>query len=184
MIKIVIPDSGPLISLSHANALDLLFCFKSEVQLVLTDIVEYEVTSERNRFPDAEKTFQFLSKHAGHIVTEKTTFGEAALFRVKMDSDYQLPDDAGEISIVSFNVNNIEPTIILFEDHWFMDESRFKSSTNRISTMSFIKSVFDNKLITKKRYAEITATLKSIQRSQLLFESSEDWRESMDSGPK
>ena len=184
MIKIVIPDSGPLISLSHANALDLLFCFKSEVQLVLTDIVEYEVTSERNRFPDAEKTFQFLSKHAGHIVTEKTTFGEAALFRVKMDSDYQLPDDAGEISIVSFNVNNIEPTIILFEDHWFMDESRFKSSTNRISTMSFIKSVFDNNLITKKRYAEITATLKSIQRSQLLFESSEDWRESLDSGSR
>ncbi|WP_428353517.1 hypothetical protein [Methyloprofundus sp.] len=179
MIKIVIPDSGPLISLSYANALDLLFCFKSEVQVVLTDIVEYEVSSERDRFPDAEKTFQFLSKHAGHVVTEKTTFGEAALFRVKMDSHYQLPDDAGEVSIASFNINSNEKTIVLFEDHWFLDESRFKSSTNRVSTLSFIKNVFDNNLITKKRYAEITATLKSIQRSKLLFESSKDWRESL-----
>ena len=184
MIKIVIPDSGPLISLSHANALDLLFCFKSEVQVVLTDIVEYEVTSERDRFPDAEKTFQFLSKHAGHIVTIKTTFGDAALFKLKMDSNYQLPDDAGEVSIASFNINNNEKAIILFEDHWFLEESRFKSSTNRVSTLSFIKNVFDNNLITKKRYAEITATLKSIQRSQLLFESSEDWRESLNSGPR
>jgi hypothetical protein len=184
VIKIVIPDSGPLISLSHANALDLLFCFKSEVQVVLTDIVEYEITSERDRFPDAEKTFQFLSKYAGHVVTEKTTFGEAALFRVKHDSNYQLPDDAGEVSIASFNINNNEKTIVLFEDHWFLDESRFKSSTNRVSTSSFIKNVADNNLITKKRYAEIAATLKLIQRSQLLFESSEDWQESLDSGSR
>ena len=99
-----------------------------------------------------------------------------------MDSDYQLPNDAGEVSIASFNINHSEPTIILFEDHWFLDETRFKSSTNRVSTSAFIKNVFDNNLITKKRYAEITATLKSIQRSQLMFESSEDWRDSLDSG--
>ena len=184
MIKIVIPDSGPLISLSHANALDLLFCFKSEVQVVLTDIVEYEVTSERDKFPDGEKTFQFLSKHSGHIVIEKTSYGDAVLYRLKMDHSYQLPNDAGEVSIASFNANNSEPTIILFEDHWFLDKIRFKSSTNRVSTSSFIKNVFDNNLITKKRYTEITTTLKSIQRSQLLFESSKDWRDSLDSGSR
>jgi len=184
VIKIVIPDSGPLISLSHANALDLLFCFKSEVQVVLTDIVEYEVTSGRDKFPDAEKTFQFLSKYAGHIVTEKTSYGDAVLFRVKMDPGYQLPSDAGEVSISSFNVNTSEPTIILFEDHWFLDESRFKSTTNRISTSSFIKNVFDHNLITQKRYAEITAILKSIKRSQLLFESSKDWQGSLNSDPE
>lgn len=181
MIKIVIPDSGPLISLSRANALDLLFCFKTEVQVVLTDIVEYEVTSERNKFPDAERTFQFLAKHAGHIVTEKTSYGDAALYRVKMDHDYQLPNDAGEVSITSFNANHSESTIILFEDHWFLDETRFKSSTNRVSTSSFIKCIFNNNLITKKRYMEITTIIRSIERSQLLFESSKDWRDSLDS---
>lgn len=184
MIKIVIPDSGPLISLSQANALDLLFCFKSEVQVILTDIVEHEVTSERDRFPDAEKTFQFLSKYSGHIIIEKTSYGDAVLYRLKKDHNYELPNDAGEVSIASFTANNSESSIILFEDHWFLDEERFKSSTNRVSTMSFIKNIFDQKLISKKRYAEITDTLKSIQRSQLLFESSEDWRKSLDSVPR
>lgn len=183
MIKIVIPDSGPLISLSQANALDLLFCFKSEVQVVLTDIVEYEVTSKRDKFPDAEKTCQFLAKYSGHITIEKTSYGDAVLYRLKRDHSYQLPNDAGEVSIASFNVNTSEPSIILFEDHWFLDEARFKSSTNRISTMAFIKNIFDNNLISKKRYLEITSTLKSIQRNQLLFESSKEWRDSLSHKP-
>lgn len=39
MIKIVISDSGPLISLANANALDLLLNFEPGVEVVVTDIV-------------------------------------------------------------------------------------------------------------------------------------------------
>ena len=39
MIKLIITDSGPLISLAQANALDLLLEFASEVEVVITDLV-------------------------------------------------------------------------------------------------------------------------------------------------
>ena len=45
-IRIVLPDTGPLITLAHANALEVLLAFDAQqVQLVVTDMVEFEATS-------------------------------------------------------------------------------------------------------------------------------------------
>ena len=56
-----------------ADALDLLLIFDPKVQVVLTDIVYHEVTSERDKYPDAQKTYQFLSKNVGHITIQDTS---------------------------------------------------------------------------------------------------------------
>jgi hypothetical protein len=180
MIKLVIADSGPLISLSMADSLDLLLKFNPGVQVVLTDIVYHEVTSERDKYSDAEKTYKFLSKNAGHITIEKTSYGEAVLFRVREDPGYKLPPDAGEMSIASFDAYQSEATIILFEDKWFLEPRRFKSSTNLISTFAFIENVFSRDLIDKKRYTEIINKLNTIERSSLDLEpNEEDWSDSL-----
>ncbi len=179
MIKLVIADSGPLISLSMANALDLLLEFKPGVQVVLTDIVYHEVTSERDKYPDAQKTYQFLSKSSGHITIEDTSYGQAALFRVRLDPGYKLPPDAGEMSIASFDAYQTEATIILFEDRWFLDPKRFKSNSNLVSTFAFIDICFSRKIIDQKRYTEIITALNTIERSSLNFESSTDWEDSL-----
>lgn len=179
MIKIFIADSGPLISLSMANALDLLLDFNPGVQVVLTDIVYHEVTSERDRYPDAQRTRQFLSKNSARITFEETSYGQAILYRMRADPDYKLPPDAGEMSIASFDAYQVESTIILFEDRWFLDPRRFKSNSNLVSTFVFIDSVFSRNIITRKRYAEIIATLNASERSALNFESNDDWKNSL-----
>ena len=43
-IRIVIPDAGVLISLAAGGLLDLMMTFRPGVQVVITDVVEYEVT--------------------------------------------------------------------------------------------------------------------------------------------
>jgi hypothetical protein len=179
MIKLVIADSGPLISLSMANSLDLLLEFKPGVQVVLTDIVYHEVTAERDKYPDAQRTYQFLSKNSGHITIEDTSYGQAALFRVRLDPGYKLPPDAGEMSIASFDVYQSEATIILFEDRWFLDPKRFKSNSNLVSTFAFVDNVFSRKIIDQKRYTEIITALNTIERSSLNFESNKDWEDSL-----
>ena len=40
-IRVVLPDSGPLISLARASALDLLLTFREGIRIVLTDVVVY-----------------------------------------------------------------------------------------------------------------------------------------------
>lgn len=179
MIKLVIADSGPLISLSMANALDLLLEFKPGVQVVLTDIVYHEVTAERDRYPDAKKTYQFLSKNSGHITIEDTSYGQAALFRVRLDPGYKLPPDAGEMSIASFDAYQSEATIILFEDKWFLEPRRFKSNTNFLSTFAFIECALARNIITKERHTEIITALNTIERSALNFETNKDWEDSL-----
>ncbi|SJM90442.1 type II toxin-antitoxin system prevent-host-death family antitoxin [Crenothrix polyspora] len=179
VIKLIIADSGPLISLSMADALDLLLMFKPEVQVVLTDIVYHEVTAERDRYPDAQKTYQFLTKNAGHITIEETSYGQAVLFRVRSDPGYKLPPDAGEMSIASFDAYQSEASIILFEDKWFLEPRRFKSNTNLISTFAFIENVFNRNLIDKKRYTEIITVLNTVERSALNLDAKDDWKDSL-----
>jgi len=179
MIRIVIADAGPVISLSLANALDLLLEFKPEVQVVLTDIVYHEVTADRDKYPDALKAYQFLSKNSGHIVIEDTSYGQAALYRLRLDPEYKLPPDAGEMSIASFDVYQSESTIILFEDRWFLDPKRFKSNTCLVSTFAFIENVFSRNIIDEDRYNEIIKTLDTVKRSPLVHESEEDWEDSL-----
>ena len=99
-IRLVIPDSGVLISLAQGGLLDLLTVFHAHIQIVITDVVEYEVT-RRIDIEDAQLIRAFLSKNAARIQVDATSF--APLLRTIRDHpEIQLPDDVGELSIYSY----------------------------------------------------------------------------------
>lgn len=128
-IRIFIPDAGPLISLAQGQALDLLLLVADDVRLVLTDVVEFEVTHRADRFPDATAIQAFLSLHADRIEVVATTIGALALADLQRKAERGepavLPKDVGELSITNFIIslrgsgNPGEPVLVLIEDDWF-----------------------------------------------------------------
>lgn len=127
-IRIFIPDAGPLISLAMGDALDLLLLLSADVRLILTDVVNHEVTHRSDDLDDAKKLKDFLSVNADRIEIESTFFGKLALEdltrKKERGESATLPRDAGEISINSLIIslrtfNPGEPTLVLMEDSWF-----------------------------------------------------------------
>jgi hypothetical protein len=78
-IRVVLPDTGPLISLALGESLDLLLAVASDVRLVLTDVVEFEATHRADDLPDARALRAFLRSHADRIEVMPTTIGSIAL---------------------------------------------------------------------------------------------------------
>jgi len=164
-ITVVLPDSGPLISLAMADALELLLVFKDQVRVVITDFVEFEVTRYRNERADAQKICDFILRHAGLIEIEKTSIGEALIQQFKIRQRYDedaafrqsmndmgispppLPRDAGELSIVSF-VNGLisnppgEPVLVIAEDDFFLASGvATPGNAHIVSTRSFLEAL-------------------------------------------
>ncbi len=142
-VEIAIPDAGPLISLARAGALDLLLLFRDEVRVVITDFVELEVTRNKDRFADAGAICDFITKNAGSIEIQETSYGTAmkrvALLREAYEENESLrkamqasgteppslPKDSGEMSIVSYASELIKnppgpPVLVLAEDDFFL----------------------------------------------------------------
>lgn len=88
-VKIVLPDTGPLITLAQADALETLFVFDPEhVQLVVTDMVEFEATRQRSTRVDAQRIADFIERHNGRVVIEETSFGRMAISAAKTYERY------------------------------------------------------------------------------------------------
>ncbi|MCX2862591.1 hypothetical protein OOZ63_12145 [Paucibacter sp. PLA-PC-4] len=144
-IKIVLPDTGPLITLAHANALELLLAFDADqVQLVVTDMVEFEATRLRSTHEDAQRIASFIEKNAGRIVIEKTNFGQSAISAARQHERYAesqqirdyfaangwppppaVPPNTGELSINSYVAGLIgqppgPPCLVIAEDDFFL----------------------------------------------------------------
>lgn len=144
-IKIVLPDTGPLITLAHANALELLLAFDADqVQLVVTDMVEFEATRLRSTHEDAQRIANFIEKNAGRIVIEKTNFGQSAISAARQHERYAesqqirdyfaangwppppaVPPNTGELSINSYVAGLIgqppgPPCLVIAEDDFFL----------------------------------------------------------------
>ena len=144
-IKIVLPDTGPLITLAHANALEVLLAFDAEqVRLVITDMVEFEATRHRRTHEDAQRIANFVEKHAGRIVIEKTAFGQMAISAARLYERYAesqqlrefysasnmlapapLAPNSGELSINGYVTELIgqppgPPCLIIAEDDFFL----------------------------------------------------------------
>lgn len=127
-IRLVLPDTGPLISLACADALNLLLQFNPDVRIVLTDIVEFEATHRADDLPDAKSIKDFLKVNADRIEVIPTTIGSLALSDLRRKQangePAYLPKDIGEMSITNFvislrTVNPGDPTLVLVEDDWF-----------------------------------------------------------------
>lgn len=164
-IRIVIPDTGPLISLAKADALDALLTFDETIRIVVTDFVEFEATRNRDNYPDAMAICDFLAGNAGRIEIQQTMFGqmvkqaalmrerydESPLFRRQMEEQGiappEIPLDSGELSIVSFANSLIEsppgiPILILAEDDYFLRENAAApGNAHIVSTRSFLEAL-------------------------------------------
>lgn len=164
-IEIVIADSGPLISLAHADKLDLLLLFKDDVRLVITDFVEFEVTRHRDRHADAKVICNFINRHAGKVVIQETSIGKTMKQMVQLREMFEenpqfrqlmidnkseppaIPKDIGELSIISFANEMIVnppgvPLLILAEDDFFLHSgAAVPGNAHILSTHAFLETL-------------------------------------------
>ena len=142
-IRLVIPDSGVLISLAHGDLLDALFSFSDDVRLTVTDVVQYEATL-RTDLSDAGRIKEFLKTNAARIKVDTTGFHKLIEQAIKNPA-IELPKNIGEISIYGY-VNDIRqhepgvPVLVLFEDEWFIKNQYTRPrNTHLLSLAAFLK---------------------------------------------
>jgi hypothetical protein len=141
VVRVVIPDAGVLISLAQGNLLDLLILFKPEIRIVITDIVEFEVT-HRTDLDDATAIRDFLTRNQSRVQVDATSFADL-LGQIRSNPHLKLPADAGEMSVYSYVRTSVvappgEATLILFEDDWFVDHDVRPGNVHLLSTRAFI----------------------------------------------
>jgi len=149
-VVIVIPDAGPLISLGHANRLDLLT--KLGLPIYITDQVAFETTRAINK-PDALAIRNFLSQEP-LVRIEKTSTGENA--RLVREAGLATGRQAGlgEASISEF-LTDFEARfpdsapLIIFEDSDVKKGKKIvvPGNAHSISTKTFIFGLAERKLI-------------------------------------
>ncbi len=146
-IRILIPDTGPLISLALAGELELLLAVSDDVRIVITDMVQWEATHRARDKPDAVEIAQFLEKNSGRIEVFATTVGQLALSDLKRRADAGEPatlsKDLGELSISNAIIsmrraNPGEPTLVLVEDDWFAAHTLNDGNVHLLSTASWL----------------------------------------------
>lgn len=167
-IRIVLPDTGPLITLAHADALELLLVFDpSKVQLVMTDMVEFEAARNRSTHEDAQRIADFVEKHAGRIVVQQTAFGQMAISAARLHERFsqsqQLRDfyaanqmqapaplapNSGELSINSYVSELIgQPPgpacLVVAEDDFFLRSrpGALPGNAHIISTATLLRKI-------------------------------------------
>jgi len=139
MIAIVMPDSGPLISLARANRLDLLERFKAS--LLITDAVYIEMAGGESRTIDERRLIQWIRLTHNQVRVVDTTFG--SLLREVKELRATLPEserakikrtpltkNAGENAIREM-ADRMRP--ILNEDH----QALVIFEDSRVKTMDF-----------------------------------------------
>lgn len=130
------PDAGPLITLSYADALDLLL--RPGWEIAVVDMVLHEVT--RNHTPTSEKLCAWIRSNEIPIVSTRIfTAYQDALAR----GDSVRKANLGEIAIQdAMNSIAIEPdrrAVFLFEDHKIArDGFVLPQNCRKVSTRSFL----------------------------------------------
>lgn len=142
-VRLVIPDSGALISLAHGRLLDALFSFSDDVRLTVTDVVQYEATM-RTDLIDASRIKVFLKRNADRIKVDATAFHKLIEQAIENPA-IELPKNIGEISIYGY-INDIRqdepgiPVLVLFEDEWFLKNQYTRPrNTHLLSLAAFLK---------------------------------------------
>lgn len=72
-VDLIIPDSGPLISLAHANRLDLVEVF--DLPVAVLDVVKLECLKKPNS-PDHERMADWFLRHSNRIRIVESPFGQ------------------------------------------------------------------------------------------------------------
>ena len=142
-VRLVIPDTGVLISLAHGQLLDTLFRFSDDVRLTVTDVVQYEAT-RRTDLVDARRISEFLKKNAARITVDATGFHQL-IVQAERNPAIVLPANIGEMSIYGY-INDIRqdepgvPVLVLFEDEWFLkNQTTRPRNTHLLSLAAFLR---------------------------------------------
>ncbi|MXX88312.1 MAG: hypothetical protein F4Y68_03545 [Boseongicola sp. SB0665_bin_10] len=151
MISVVMPDSGPLISLALAGRLDLLDRFNS--QILITDVVKIELLEAPFQTPDQEAISKWIDSRGNRIRVVETVSG--GLMRKTLELLDYVPEeerrrhyreirirDVGESSIrdladeIRGGLTRDSTGLVLFEDRRVM-KMDFGPHVRRMSTWSF-----------------------------------------------
>jgi hypothetical protein len=155
MIRLVIPDSGPLISLARIGRLDLIDRFRCPI--LITDVVEMELLDAPADGPDVPFFQEWLGNKGNRIQIVETTYGQ--LLRQNRELLALLPAEqqsaqkrrfkvknAGELSIREFSdevrntLSDQDSVLVLFEDRKVRKLS-FGEHVHMMSSWSLAKAV-------------------------------------------
>ena len=151
MITVVMPDTGPIISLALIGRLDLIDRFKC--QILITDAVRYELFGGPIQTPDQESVASWLESSDNRVKIFETTYG--AMLREIYELRQALPEEerkslqrdsrtrnAGEYAILEM-ASSLRATLtremtglVLFEDRR-VTTMDFGPYVRRMSTWSF-----------------------------------------------
>lgn len=121
MLELVVPDSGPLISLALLDRLDLLEKFTCAI--VVTDMVQYEVERGGSEAPDRPVLERWFARQSNQVQVVETTYG--LMYRAlpaDLQAQIRLKKNAGENSIREFadhvreSLGPDDQVLVLFED--------------------------------------------------------------------
>lgn len=143
-VVLVVPDVGPLISLGHADRLDLLLLLGLPIWIV--DQVLHEATSNP-RFGDARRIAAFVQDHPAAVRVFATAVGEAATAR-RAAGHAGRQRGQGEAAIAEFLVRLDEvarpddPVLLLYEDS-DIRQSRFvlPANVHLVSTLALLQGM-------------------------------------------
>tara|TARA_R100000306_G_scaffold37010_1_gene37316 strand:- start:232 stop:828 length:597 start_codon:yes stop_codon:yes gene_type:complete len=145
MLRLVLPDAGPLISLGLIDRLDLLDRF--DCAIVVTDMVRYELERGGEGAPDKPALDRWFSKAGNRIQSIETTYG---LMYQALPPDVQrrirLTTDAGENSIREFSdharhtLSREDQILILYEDGK-VPTNDFGPQAHLVHTFAFLSAL-------------------------------------------
>jgi hypothetical protein len=143
MLDLVIPDSGPLITLGLIDRLDLIDRFNCAI--LITDMVAYELLRGSDAAPDKAVFEKWFSGRGNRIQTTETTYGmmwQAIPLELQRKIKRQHPD-AGEQSIreftdkLKFTLPEDDNVLVLFEED-SVKRISFGSKIHLIHTYAFM----------------------------------------------
>jgi predicted nucleic acid-binding protein len=154
MIRLLIPESGPLISLARVDRLDLIDRFDG--QIILPDAVAIEVT-RRKELQDAKTISDWLSRGGNRVQIVETTFGQ--LVKQNQELLEMLPPEIQKQQSRKFQIKNVgehavreftdsirtaisekDTALVLFEDQR-IKKMDFGDHVHLMSTWSFAKAL-------------------------------------------
>lgn len=144
---LVIPDSGPLISLWTAGRLDLLTAL--DMPIIMIDEVYAEVTSDQDYAKDREVK-AFLDGLKGSTLTLEETFVGKAATAAREQGAFESGHDLGDAAIAEFMANGIRKyasddalVLLLFEDADFRNVRFLRKPDNLhlLSTVAMLRGL-------------------------------------------
>jgi len=160
-VRIAIPEIGPLVTLARLGLLDELLVLRTDIRIVLTDYVEFEVARRRHESVDAMGIHLFIGNHSGRIEIEETRLGRShkKLFEAKerldgdpelasrLGVDLEMPENLGGLATIQYIRDLVGappdgPVLVLAEDDYFLREvSPVPGNARVMSTRAFLSEL-------------------------------------------